>query len=220
MKVRIFTSLPEVYPGILGAGVIGRACVDKKWDLQVVNLYDYGLGKRKNIDDYSYGGGAGMIIAAPVIGDALEDVLNDPYGQEIIYLSPRGQVFDSVMAGDFSRKEELNLICGRFEGIDQRVIDEYQVKEVSVGKFVLATGDVAAMVLLEASLRLIDGVLGGGNESLKEESFSGELQDQGEYDQFTRPKVWKNRQVPEVLLSGDHSKVRDFRLTQPKLSLA
>ena len=208
LSVRIFTLYPEYFPGPLSKGLYGKALDKKLWELNTVNIRDYTTDKHRTVDDVTYGGGSGMLIKPDVLASSLDK--NIKSNEKIIYLSPRGSLFDQKIAKKLSKENSLNLICGHFEGIDQRVLDNRNIEEISIGDYVLSGGESAAIVMLDAILRLIPNVL--GNEmSTKEESFENGLL---EYPQYTKPQVWEEKMVPNVLLSGDHAKIKDWRLSQ------
>ena len=205
---RVFTLYPEFFPGPLNKGLYGKALAEKIWKLETVNIRDYTNDKHKTVDDTTYGGGSGMLIKPDVIANSLDKNLSSK--EKIIYLSPKGKLFNQELAKELSKESSINLICGHFEGIDQRVIDSRNIQEVSIGDFILSGGESAAFVVLDAILRLLPGVL--GNEiSTQEESFENGLL---EYPQYTKPQIWEEKTVPEVLLSGDHAKIKDWRLSQ------
>ena len=205
---RVFTLYPEFFPGPLNKGLYGKALAEKIWKLETVNIRDYTNDKHKTVDDTTYGGGSGMLIKPDVIANSLDKNLNS--NEKIIYLSPKGKLFNQQLAKEFSKENSINLICGHFEGIDQRVIDSRNIEEVSIGDFILSGGESAAFVVLDSILRLLPGVL--GNEiSTQEESFENGLL---EYPQYTKPQIWEEKTVPDVLLSGNHAKIKDWRLSQ------
>ena len=204
----VFTLYPDLFPGPFSEGLYGKALEKKIWNLQKVNLRDYAEDKHKTVDDTPYGGGSGMLIKPDVIGRALDK--NTKKGEKIIFLTPRGKVFNHECAKKFSQEKIINIICGHFEGIDQRVIDSRNIEEISIGDFVLSGGETASYVFLDAILRLIPGVIGNEN-SVAEESFENGLL---EYPQYTKPQIWEKKSVPDVLLSGDHAKIKDWRLLQ------
>ena len=205
---RIFTLYPEYFPGYLNKGLYGKAMSEKIWNLKTVNIRDYTSDKHKTVDDTPYGGGSGMLLKPDVISSALDK--NTSKSEKIFYLSPRGKVFNQNSAKDLSKEKKINIICGHFEGIDQRVLDNRKIEEISIGDFVLSGGETASYVLVDAILRLIPGVIGNEN-SKNEESFENGLL---EYPQYTKPQIWEQISVPNVLLSGDHAKIKDWRLSQ------
>ncbi len=207
-QTRIFTLYPDVFPGPLNKGLYGKALSKKIWDLKVINIRDYASDKHKTVDDTPFGGGSGMLIKPDVIAKSLD--ANVSLGEKIFYLTPKGNLFNQDYAKKLSKEKNINLVCGHFEGIDQRVIDSRKIEELSIGDFVLSGGEAAAFVIIDAILRLIPGVIGNKN-STKEESFENGLL---EYPQYTKPQIWEKKSVPDVLLSGDHAKIKDWRLSQ------
>ena len=207
-QTRIFTLYPDVFPGPLNKGLYGRALSKKIWDLKVINIRDYASDKHKTVDDTPFGGGSGMLIKPDVIAKSLD--ANVSLGEKIFYLTPKGNLFNQDYAKKLSKEKNINLVCGHFEGIDQRVIDSRKIEELSIGDFILSGGESAAFVIIDAILRLIPGVIGNKN-STKEESFENGLL---EYPQYTKPQIWEKKSVPDVLLSGDHAKIKDWRLSQ------
>ena len=206
--VRIFTLYPDIFPGPLQQGLIGKALNKNIWSLEMIDIRKYATDKRKTVDDTPYGGGSGMLMKPDVVGKALDQ--NIKKKEKIIYLTPRGKIFNQEIAKKLSKSETINIICGRFEGIDQRVIDSRNVEEYSLGDFILTGGETAIFPFLDSILRLVPGVLGNDN-SIKDESFENGLL---EYPQYTKPQNWEKRQVPNVLLSGDHAKIKHWRLSQ------
>ena len=207
-KSRIFTLYPDYFPGYLEKGLFGKAMKEKIWSLEIVDIRNYAEDKHKTVDDTPYGGGHGMIMKADVLARSLDK--NLPQDEKIIYLSPKGKIFDHKCAKRLSEFESINFICGHFEGIDQRIIDSRNIEEISIGDFVLSGGETAVFVVLDAILRFVPGVLGNVNSS-KNESFENGLL---EYPQYTKPQIFEQKGVPEVLLSGDHAKIKDWRLSQ------
>ena len=207
---QVFTLYPDFFPGPLDKGLYGKAMEKKIWDLKTVDIREYASDKHKTVDDTPYGGGSGMLLKPDVVAKSLD--ANIKNGEKIFYLSPRGKVFNQNIAKEISKENKVNLICGHFEGIDQRVLDNREIEEISIGDFVLSGGETASYVFLDAILRLIPGVI-GNEESKNEESFENGLL---EYPQYTKPQIWEEKSVPNVLLSGDHAKIKDWRLTQSK----
>lgn len=201
----VISLFPEAFPGTLGLSLIGKALREGVWSLETVQLRDFGVGPHRSIDDTPAGGGAGMVIRADVAAAVIDSVARN--GRPLIYLSPRGEQLSQTMVRDWAKGPGLVLFCGRFEGLDERVIEARGMREVAVGEAVLAGGEAAAMVLLEACVRLLPGVL-GNQASLLEESFTDGLL---EHAQYTRPRDWEGRVIPEVLTSGDHDKVQAWR---------
>ena len=207
-KARVFTLYPEIFPGPLSKGLYGKALQKKIWDLEVIDIRDSAEDKHKTVDDTPFGGGSGMLLKPNVLGKSLDSRLKKD--ERVFYLSPKGKKFDQKFAKDLTKERTINLICGHFEGIDQRVIEGRNIEEVSIGDFVLSGGESAAIVVLDSILRLLPKVL--GNEfSNKEESFENGLL---EYPQYTKPQIWEEKSIPDVLLSGDHAKIKDWRLSQ------
>ncbi|WP_395647440.1 tRNA (guanosine(37)-N1)-methyltransferase TrmD [Terricaulis sp.] len=201
----IITLFPEAFPGTLGLSVIGKALREGLWSLDTVQLRDFGQGPHKSVDDTPAGGGAGMVLRADVAAAAIDSISRND--RPLIYLSPRGAPLTQVMAQKWSSGPGLILFCGRFEALDERVIEARGMQEVTVGDAVLAGGEAAALVLLEACVRLIPGVL-GNEASLAEESFTGGLL---EHPHYTRPREFEGRAIPDVLLGGDHAKIEAWR---------
>jgi len=207
---KVITLFPDAFPGVLGLSLTGRALEQGLWALEPIDLRPFGEGRHRNVDDAPAGGGAGMVLRADIMGQALAVAQAGVPASDrwpLVYLSPRGARFDQAMARGFAAADGITLICGRFEGLDQRVIDEFGIEEVSLGDFVLTGGEIAAQALIDATVRLIPRVL-GNQESLGEESFSEGLL---EHPQYTKPAVWEGRAIPEVLLSGHHAKIAAWR---------
>ena len=199
---------PEVFPGPLSKGLYGKAMSKKLWDLKVVNIRDAAEDKHKTVDDTPYGGGSGMLLKADVLAKSLDQ--NRIEGEKILYLSPKGKKFDQSYAKKLATAKSLSLICGHFEGVDERVLSTRNIEEVSIGDYVLSGGETAAYVVIDSVLRLLPGVLGNDNSKIEETFENGLL----EYPQYTKPQIWEEKSVPDVLLSGDHSKIKDWRLSQ------
>ncbi len=207
-QAKIFTLYPEVFPGPLGKGLYGKALKKKLWDLKVVNIRDSAKDKHKTVDDTPFGGGSGMLIKADVLAKSLDQNKNE--NERIFYLSPKGKKFDHKLAYELSQERSISLICGHFEGVDERILLTRNIEEISIGDFILSGGETASFVVLDSILRLLPGVL-GNEQSKKDESFINGLL---EYPQYTKPQIWEEKSVPEVLLSGDHRKIKDWRLSQ------
>jgi tRNA (guanine37-N1)-methyltransferase len=205
---RVLTIFPGMFPGPLGHSLAGRALEDGRWGLRAVDIRDFANDAHRTVDDAPFGGGPGMVMRTDVLDSALASVAEEP--GPVIYLTPRGRPFDQSMAASLAAGPGVTLLCGRFEGIDERLIEEHRFQEVSVGDFVLSGGEPAAIALIDACVRLLPGVIGDA-ESLIEESFAQGLL---EYPQYTRPASWHGRDVPEVLLSGHHENIRAWRLAQ------
>lgn len=209
-NVTILTLFPEMFPGPLGHSLLGKALEKKLWELHVVDIRSFAEDKHQTVDDTCFGGGPGMVMRPDIIDKALSSVMEKGKAR-LIHLTPRGQVFRQGLAQEVALSPlPLVFLCGRYEGIDQRVLDEWQAEDVSLGDFVLTGGELAAMTILDATLRLIPGII-GDEASLEEESFSTGLL---EYPHYTRPRVWKGHEVPEVLLSGHHERIQTWRQEQ------
>ncbi len=208
---RIITLFPDAFPGILGLSLTGKALDYGLWRLETIDLRPLGKGKHLNVDDTPAGGGAGMVLRADVVDEALtqaaEGTSPDRARWPVIYLSPRGKPFDQATARRLADADGITLLCGRFEGVDQRVLDHHQIEEISLGDFVLTGGEIAATALIDATVRLIPRVL-GNHQSTEEESFSEGLL---EFPHYTRPTVWQGREIPEVLQSGHHANIASWR---------
>lgn len=211
LNVKILTIFPEMFPGFLGYSLTGKAMEEKKWQLTAINIRDYAFDKHKSVDDTPCGGGAGMIMRPDVLGRAIAE--NHTKGR-IIYMSPKGAPLNQKKARELAKETELTIICGRFEGIDERVIETFNIEEISIGDYILTGGEQAAQIMLDAIVRLLPGVL-GNEASLEDESFENCLL---EYPQYTRPIEWEGRTVPEVLLSGHHQKIADWRKQQSEIA--
>lgn len=210
-QATILTLFPDFFPGLLAASLPGKALKDGLWRLETLDIRSFARDKHASVDDTPYGGGAGMVMRPDVLDDALSgaEAKFGPAARKI-YLSPRGRVLDQALINELAAEASLLLLCGRYEGVDQRVIDAHNLEEVSLGDFVLAGGEVAAMALIEACVRLLPGVLGNA-ATVDEESFTAGLL---EYPHYTRPQQWQGRAVPEVLISGHHEKVKVWRQEQ------
>ena len=207
-QAQVFTLYPEVFPGPLAEGLYGKALTNKLWNLNLINIRDAATDKHKTVDDTPYGGGTGMLLKADVLANSLDQ--NVKKGERIFYLSPKGKKFDQKFAQDLSKEKSISLICGHFEGVDERVLTTRNIEEISIGDYVLSGGETAALVVLDSILRLLPGVL-GNNKSSDDETFENGLL---EYPQYTKPQIWEKKIVPDVSLSGDHSKIKDWRLSQ------
>jgi tRNA (guanine37-N1)-methyltransferase len=207
-QARVVTLFPEAFPGVLGLSLTGKALREGRWQLHTHDLREHGIGRHRNVDDTPAGGGAGMVLRADVVGPALEAAQAHASGRwPVLCLSPRGRLFDQAMARDLARCNGVTLLCGRFEGIDERVLEHHAVTEVSLGDYVLTGGEIAAQALLDATVRLLPGVLGNA-ASTEEESHSDGLL---EHPQYTRPARWNDLEIPEVLMSGNHGEIAKWR---------
>ena len=207
-KATVITLFPEAFPGTLGLSLTGKALKNGLWQLETIDLRKHGIGKHRNVDDTPMGGGAGMVLRADVVGPAIEEAAQSgSVNRPLIYLSPRGRPMDQRMMQNLARTDGVTLICGRFEGLDERVIEYYGVQEVSLGDFILTGGEIAAQALIDATVRLLPRVLGNA-ASAEEESFSSGLL---EHPQYTRPAEWQGRPVPDILMSGHHDKIAKWR---------
>jgi tRNA (guanine37-N1)-methyltransferase len=207
-QAQVFTLYPEVFPGPLSKGMYGKAMSKDLWNLKVVNIRDAAEDKHKTVDDTPYGGGSGMLLKPDVLAKSLDQ--NKIEGERILYLSPKGKKFDQNYAKRLAKEKSISLICGHFEGVDERVLSTRNIEEISIGDYVLSGGETAAYVVIDSVLRLLPGVLGNDNSKIEETFENGLL----EYPQFTKPQIWEEKAVPDVLLSGDHSKIKDWRLSQ------
>lgn len=211
---KIITLFPEAFPGVLGASLTGKALKEGLWALDTIDLRIFGDGKHRNVDDTPYGGGAGMVLRADVVAKALkfasQRTSDDRKKWPIVYLSPRGKPFTQAKAQEWSEAEGITMLCGRFEGVDQRVLDHYEIEEISLGDFVLTGGEIAAQAMIDATVRLQPQVLGNADSTVDESHSNGLL----EHPQYTRPADFMGRAVPDVLTSGDHGKIAQWRQAQ------
>ena len=207
-QAQVFTLYPEVFPGPLSKGLYGKALSNNLWKLKVVNIRDAADDKHKTVDDTPYGGGSGMLLKADVLAKSLDKNKNE--SERILYLSPKGKKFDQSLAKKLASEKSLSLICGHFEGVDERILSTRNIDEISIGDYVLSGGESAAYVVIDSILRLLPGVLGNENSKLDETFENGLL----EYPQYTKPQIWEEKVVPDVLLSGDHNKIKHWRLSQ------
>ena len=208
LQAQVFTLYPEIFPGPLDKGLYGKAMAKKLWSLNVINIRNAAKDKHKTVDDTPYGGGNGMLLKPDVLANSIDQNLNK--GERIFYLSPKGKVFDQRLAQDLSKEKSFSLICGHFEGVDERVLKTRNIEEISIGDYILSGGETAALVVLDSVLRLLPGVLGNDKSTFDETFENGLL----EYPQYTKPQIWEEKSVPDVLLSGDHNKIKDWRLSQ------
>jgi tRNA (guanine37-N1)-methyltransferase len=213
----ILSIFPEMFPGTLGYSLAGQALRAGICSLNVIDIKKFGRTKHFNVDDEQYGGGSGLVMRPDVLGAAIDKAINISGSKKIYYLSPRGKPFTQRLAEEIVQQKNIIILCGRFEGIDERIIDEYNAEEISMGDFVLSGGEPAAIMLLDACIRLVPGVL-ANKETLLEESFcsEGALNGLLEYPLYTRPAEWKGKKVPDILVSGDHAKIEKWRIEQAK----
>ena len=207
-QAQVFTLYPEIFPGPLSKGLYGKALSNNLWKLKVVNIRDAADDKHKTVDDTPYGGGSGMLLKADILAKSLDENKNE--NERILYLSPKGKKFDQNLAKELASEKSLSLICGHFEGVDERILSTRNIEEISIGDYVLSGGESAAYVVIDSILRLLPGVLGNENSKLDETFENGLL----EYPQYTKPQIWEEKAVPDVLLSGDHNKIKHWRLSQ------
>ena len=208
LQVKLFTLYPDSFPGLLDVGIYKKARENKIWSLEVINIRDYAFDSNRTVDDTPFGGGSGMLLKPDVVAAAIDK--NVPSKDKIIYLSPKGKKLDQHTIKSFSKLKNINILCGHFEGVDQRLLETRNIEEYSIGDFILSGGESASFVLIDALIRLLPGVLGNENSTL-EESFENNLL---EYPQYTKPREWEGKKVPEVLFSGDHAKIKGWRLSQ------
>jgi tRNA (guanine37-N1)-methyltransferase len=206
----ILTLFPDMFPGPLEHSIAGKALLNGLWSLKIYNIRDFSQSRHNVVDDTPFGGGPGMVLKADVIHRALEHVSSQLKNPKYIYLSPRGTPLTQEKLDGFVHEQDVVMLCGHYEGVDERVLDEWPLEEVSIGDYVLSGGEVAAMVLVDGVVRLLDHVVGKA-DSLEEESFRKNLL---EYPQYTKPQLWKDRKVPDVLLSGHHRLISQWRLEQ------
>ena len=208
MLFNILTVFPDMFPGTLGEGVVGRALEKKIWSYKAISIRDFAINSYGSVDDEQFGGGAGMVMRPDVLGNAIDSIEKPG---KIIFFSPRGKVLNQKLVHEYAKYDTITLLCGRYEGIDQRVIDEYDIEEVSIGDYVLSGGEIAAQVFVDSAVRVLDNVIGGGIDAVQNESFEiGGL----EWPLYTRPSVWRGHKVPEVLLSGHHGNIERWRKQQ------
>ncbi len=205
MKIDILTLFPEFFSILASWSIIGRAYNENKVEINSINIRDFSKNKHKKVDDYPYGGGSGMVMKPEPIFDAINSVKNK--NSRVIYLSPQGKVFNQKLANELSKEEHLILLCGHYEGIDNRVIEHYIDEEISIGDFVLTGGEIPAMIIIDAVVRLLPGVLSSDESYIDESHYNGML----EYPQYTRPREFNGNYVPDILLSGNHQKIEEWR---------
>ena len=208
LEVQIFTLYPDLYPGLLDIGIYKKAQEKQKWSLEIIDIRDYAIDDNRTVDDTPIGGGSGMLLKPDVVASALDKNIKSK--EKIIYLSPKGKRLDQKEVKSLSKLKKINILCGHFEGVDQRLLETRNIEEYSLGDFILSGGESASFVFVDALVRLLPGVLGNEN-STKDESFENDLL---EYPQYTKPRDWEGKKVPEVLFSGDHAKIKGWRLSQ------
>ena len=208
MKIDILTLFPEMFVPVTTSSILGRAAEKNLIDIRLTDIREYTKNKHRKVDDYPFGGGQGMVMMPQPIFDALRGIKAE--GKKILYMSPRGRVLDKDKIQELSQLSELVILCGHYEGVDQRVIDCWEMEEVSIGDYILTGGELPAMVLVDSVARLIPGVLSGEDSAMEESVYSGLL----EYPQYTRPEEFMGRKVPDILLSGHHANVEKWRREQ------
>ena len=209
----VITLYPNAFPGVLSESIVGNSLEKKKWALEIVNLRDFGIGPHKKVDDTPAGGGAGLVLRADVIEPAIKkSISSSPKGRPLVYMSPRGKRFDQTLAKKWAAAPGVIILCGRFEGIDERILEHYDIEEISLGDFVMTGGEIAAQAMIDATVRLLPTVLGNPDSPLDESHSSGLL----EYPQYTKPAEWKGQKIPETLLSGHHENIAKWRMDQAK----
>ena len=211
--VDVITLYPNSFPGGLSESIIGSSLEKQKWALETVNLRHFGIGPHKKVDDTPAGGGAGLVLRADVIEPALEKAIsNPPKGRPLVYMSPRGKRFDQKTAQKWAAGPGIIILCGRFEGIDERILKRYDIEEISLGDFVMTGGEIAAQAMIDATVRLLPNVLGNPESTIDESHSRGLL----EYPQYTKPAEWKDQKIPDILLSGHHQNIAKWRMDQAK----
>lgn len=212
MNITVFTIFPNIIKNFCNESLLGIALKKNIWHLDIVNIREYANNKHSKVDDMPYGGGKGMIMRADVLGNAIENKINS--NTKIYYMSPKGGKLNQTKINEISRMNNIAIICGRYEGIDERIIEEYNVEEISIGDFVIMGGELPALILIEGVVRCLEGVI--NKDSVIEDSFGGNTnniyRNLLEYPQYTLPRIWKNREVPTVLLSGNHKKIKEWKL--------
>jgi tRNA (guanine37-N1)-methyltransferase len=217
MLIKILTLFPELYPGPLGASIAGEALKKKAWELEVVNIRDYATDKHKSVDDTPFGGGSGMVLKADILEKSILAASdNEPEKFEILYPSPRGFLLNQKKIVEFAKKTNILVLCGRYEGVDQRIIDKYNIKEFSIGDYVLSGGEIPSYVLMDSIVRLLPGIL--DLSATENESFAvgTEFENLLEYPLYTRPSDWDGRKVPDVLTSGHHEEIKKWQIEEAK----
>lgn len=215
LHVTILTIFPDMFPGPLQYSLAGQALRKRIWSYNIVNIRNFGLTKHYKVDDEPYGGGSGLIMRPDVVGNCIDHVLSNKKDVQIYYPSPRGKIFTQAMAHDFIKEKQIIILCGRFEGIDERLIEEYNIGEISIGDYILSGGEIAAFAILDSVIRLLPNVL-LNRETLQSESFekNGEFNGLLECPLYTRPVEWKEKKVPVVLVSGNHQLIKEWKQQQ------
>ena len=209
----VITLYPNLFPGVLSESIVGKSLEKNKWELETVNLRDFGIGAHKKVDDTPAGGGPGLVLRADVIEPALEkSISSSPKGRPLVYMSPRGKRFDQTLAKKWAAAPGVIILCGRFEGIDERILERYNIDEISLGDFVMTGGEIAAQAMIDATVRLLPNILGNPDSPLDESHSNGLL----EYPQYTKPAEWKGQKIPDTLLSGHHENIAKWRMDQAK----
>ena len=212
-RADVITLYPNLFPGVLSESIVGKSLEKNKWALETVNLRDFGIGAHKKVDDTPAGGGAGLVLRADVIEPALEKSISSlPKGRPLVYMSPRGKRFDQTLAKKWAAAPGVIILCGRFEGIDVRILERYNIDEISLGDFVMTGGEIAAQAMIDATVRLLPNILGNPDSPLDESHSNGLL----EYPQYTKPAEWKGQKIPDTLLSGHHENIAKWRMDQAK----
>ena len=210
----VITLYPNLFPGVLSESIVGKSLEKNKWALETVNLRDFGIGAHKKVDDTPAGGGAGLVLRADVIEPALEkSISSSSKGRPLVYMSPRGKRFDQTLAKKWAAAPGVIILCGRFEGIDERILERYNIDEISLGDFVMTGGEIAAQAMIDATVRLLPNILGNPDSALDESHSNGLL----EYPQYTKPAEWKGQKIPDTLLSGHHENIAKWRMDQAKI---
>jgi len=210
-NIKLLTIFPEMFPGPLAYSIAGKAIDNNLFKIETINIRDYALDKYQTIDDKIFGGGTGMLMRPDVIGRAIDDALKKEPDSQLVYFSPRGKKFNQACAQELVMHKNIIMLCGRYEGVDQRIFEKYNFIEYSIGDYILSGGEIAALTIIDSCIRLIPGVI-NNNDVNKEESFAtGEYQNLLEYDQYTRPAAWENMEVPDILLSGHHKNIDKWR---------
>ncbi len=209
-KATVLTLFEEMFPGSLGLSLAGQGLKDGIWALETVDIREFASDKHRTVDDAPFGGGPGMVMRADIVGAAIEKVRAETPERPLIYLSPRGSRLDQKRVRELATGPGLTLLCGRYEGVDERVLEVHEIEEVSLGDFVLSGGEPAAVAMIDACVRLLPGIMGAQASGIEESFERGLL----EYPHYTRPQAWRGKTVPEVLLSGHHEKIMDWRKTQ------